>query len=352
MSTDQESIIPRLDLLDLKDKQLFEYLDQYTRTESKEQRLKIVVDLLILDKTQTVLKHLSRESSSQTAFSFTLWLIDGDVVSLDWIYDMVYTISTGDFNHVVDLSNLYVSAKKLNSQDASDLVSCSESLLRKIRLDDLNMKDLAFGLDRDVAVSLLIWFLSFKKIAVIDLNYIAEISQKISRNSQGNQGDDAEDSQSVSEEVQNPKPQASKVNQREHRELEERTSFKNLSMEDMLVLLNLKLGGTEENILTRALDHFLFKKVQDADTGVEKVDFRPLIKVSQYFHDGKEKKELPMQVRSTKSWLPGVYCITKGADELKIMRLPANDYFEFLPDGPDPYLRALTIWSTLNQGNS
>jgi hypothetical protein len=351
MSIGQESILPQLDLLDPRDKQLFECLDQYVRAESKEQRLKNVIDLLVLDKTQTILKLLSRESSSQTAFSFTLWLIDGDVVSLDWIYDMVYTISTSDFNHVVDLSNLYVSVKKLNSKDASDLVSCSENLLRRIRLDDLNMKDLAFGLDRDIAVSLLIWFLSFKKIAVIDLNYIAEISQKISKSSQGNQEDATEDSQSTPAEAQGEQPQASKASQREHRELEERTSFKNLSMEDMLVLLNLKLGGTEEDILTRALDHFLFKKVQDANTGAEKVDFRPSIKVSQYFHDGKEKKELLMPVRSTKSWLPGVYCISKGPDELKIMRLPANDYFEFLPDGPDPYLRALTIWSTLNQGD-
>jgi hypothetical protein len=349
MSIGQESIIPKLDLLDLRDKQLFEYLDQYSHAETKEQRLKIVVDLLILDKTQTVLKLLSRESSSQTAFSFTLWLIDGDVISLDWIYDMVYTISTSDFNHVVDLSNLYISAKKLNAQDASDLVSCSESLLRKIRLDDLNMKDLAFGLDRDVAVSLLIWFLSFKKIAVIDLNYIAEISQKISKSSQS---DTTEDDQSTPTEAGDAQPQAGKTSQREHRELEERTSFKNLSMEDMLVLLNLKLGGTEENILTRALDHFLFKKVQDANTGTEKVDFRPSIRVLHYFHDGKEKKELLMPVRSTKTWSPGVYCITKGADELKIMRLPANDYFEFLPDGPDPYLRALTIWSTVNQGDA
>jgi hypothetical protein len=323
--------------LSSRDQQLLELIKTYASIEDKEEKAQRVIALLGLDKTQTILKYLSREISSQTAFSFTLWLIDAGQVSLNWIYDMVYTISTHPMQHEIDLNKIYENTKKLDVLDLSIIITETEDYLEAIKLDDLNIKDLANSLDEGLALSMLTWFLTFKKVASVDLSYISEISKNINK-AEASSVDTAEDAQ-----LKLASPQAQPVSAIS--EIESNKSFADYTFEDMLFALNLRLGGSEEQLLPRTLDNFLFKKAVDPITGSEKVVFRPGLKATRYVNNGKERKTVNVNVSSTKTWSPGVYLVQNQEDEIMITRLPGNAYFEVLPDGPDPYLRALTILS-------
>jgi hypothetical protein len=326
--------------LSLRDQQLLELLRTYSNLVSKEEKSRRVVDLLGRDKSQTILKFLAREAASQTAFSFTLWLINAGLVDLDWIYDMVYAISTNPIRQDFNFTSLYESAqKKLNLFDLSIVVAETEECLKLIKLDDLNINDLVLSLDQEIAISLLTWFLSFDKVANVDLSYISEISKTIKQPESGSSEVSEADASGEERSPSVPLPipeQPSDPDPSDH-------SFSDFDFEDQLISLNLKLGGTEEELLTRTLDNFLFTKSLDAVSGREQVVFRSQLKVTQYVYNGKESQSLEIKVSSSKSWPPGVYLIQKDEEQLKVMRLPGNPYFEIFPEGPDPYMRALTI---------
>ncbi|MBW4551500.1 MAG: hypothetical protein KME35_10370 [Aphanocapsa sp. GSE-SYN-MK-11-07L] len=326
--------------LSSRDQQLLNLIKTYPDIEDKAEKSQRVTQLLCLDKTQAILKYLSREITSQTAFSFTLWLIDAERVSLNWIYDMAYTISTNPTQHDIDLSKIYESTKKLDVLDLTIIITETEDGLAEIKLDKLNVKDLANSLDEGLALSMLTWFLTFKKVASVDLSYISEISKNINR-SELPLAEKVASNQS--EPVVSQAQPLSAIG-----EIESNKSFADYTFEDMLFALNLRLGGSEDQLLPRTLDNFLFKKVVDPNAGSEKVVFRPGLKVTKYLYDGKERQMANVNVCSTKTWPPGVYAIQKDEDEVKVTRLPGNDYFEVLPDGPDPHLRALTILSMSN----
>lgn len=326
-------VVPKLNA---SDRQLFEQLDSYEQLETKEEKLERAIALLNLDASQTIIKFLARESTSQTAFSYTLWLIDCGGVSLDWIYDVAYTISTTPIRHEILLETIFSNSKKLDQLDRLVITTATEAKLKLIKLDDLNLKELANKLNQnnqELAISLLIWFLSFNKIGSVDLNYLSEILQRVSKT-----GDD----QSPSAQTLTPASLPADL----------KASISNLTLEDRLIALNLKFGGTEEEFLTRTLDNFLFRKVTTSDSGADMVTFRPGFEVIQFFSNGREQEERPVKISSTKTWTPGIYAIRRQGDELKVMKLPGNDYFEIFPQGPDPYLRAITIWSMLRQDNS
>lgn len=330
-------VVPKLNA---SDRQLFEQLDSYDQLETKEEKLERAITLFNLDASQTIIKFLARESTSQTAFSYTLWLIDCGGVSLDWIYDVAYTISTTPIRHEILLETIFANSKKLDQLDLLVITTATEAKLKLIKLDEFNQKELANKLNQknqELAISLLLWFLSLNKIASVDLNYLSEILQRVSKT-----GDD----QPTAAQTLTPTavPTALKAPVSNHA-LE-------LTLEDRLIALNLEFGGTEEEFLTRTLDNFLFKKVTDSDSGAEMVTFRPGFEVMQFFSNGREQEERPVKISSTKTWTPGIYAIRRQGDELKVMKLPGNDYFEIFPQGPDPYLRAITIWSMLRQDNS
>lgn len=317
-----------------RNKQLLELLKTYPELVSKEEKSQRIVDLLAQDKSQTILKFLAREAASQTAFSYTLWLINADLVNLDWIYDMVYTISTNPTRHDCDFKSIYESSKKLDFIDLSMIVTETEKYLNLIKLDDLDIHTLVLNLDQEMAISLLTWFLIFNKVANVDLNYISEISKNLNQTQAK-----ASDAEALSDLQMPPSFVALDT------DLEPAQAFSDYDLEDRLIALNLRLGGIEEEVLTRTLDNFIFTKNIDPVSGVERVVFRPRIKVMQYLYDGKERQAVAMKVSSSKTWVPGVYFIQQGEDELFVMRLPGNDYYEVLSEGPDPYLRALTISS-------
>ncbi len=321
--------------LSSRDQQLLNLIKTYSDIEDKSEKSQRVINLLCLDKTQTILKYLSREITNQTAFSFTLWLIDADRVGLDWMYDMAYAISTNPMQHDIDLNKIYESTKRLDVLDLTIIITETEGYLEQIKLDELNVKDLANSLDEGLALSLLTWFLTFKKVASVDLSYISEISKTIHK------AEPALTEELAPSQSETVAPQAQSLSA--IGEIESNKSFADYTFEDMLFALNLRLGGSEEQLLPRTLDNFLFKKVVDSNASSEKVVFRPGLKVTKYLYDGKKRQMAKVNVCSTKTWSPGVYLIQKGEDEVKVTRLPGNDYFEVLPDGPDPYLRALTI---------
>jgi hypothetical protein len=326
--------------LSSRDQQLLNLIKTYADVEDKAEKSQRVINLLCLDKTQTILKYLSREIASQTAFSFTLWLIDAGRASLNWMYDMAYTISTNPMQHDIDLSKIYESTRKFDVLDLTIIIAETEECLAGIRLDELNIKDLANSLDEGLALSILTWFLTFKKVSSVDLSYVSEISKNINKSESSlNQKEASTQSGAITSQVQ----PLSVIG-----EIESNKSFADYTLEDMLFTLNLRLGGSEEQLLPRTLDNFLFKKVVDSSTGSEQVVFRPGLRVIKYLYDGKERRTGNVSISSTKTWSPGVYLIQTGEDEVKVTRLPGNDYFEVLPDGPDPHLRALTILSMSN----
>jgi hypothetical protein len=316
-----------------KEQELLVKLEAYSPQATKTEKLEQILEFFRVDRTQTILKFLASQVSNQTAFSLVLWLISGDLIALDWIYDTAYKISTDNTRiPKVAIKNLYFNSSSLTPLQLSAVVSQTEAILKTIKLDEVDPKKLAESLEPELAISLLTWLLSFRKVTLVDLNNIAEITRKFSGQYPS---------------VPEPTPPAS-VEQ----EVEPSTRpegfppVREASLEDLLLALNHRQGGDEEQILCRTLDIFLFMKTLDPETGLDTIVYKPDMQVSQYLSNGQDKRTEPVSVASTNTWSPGVYLLQKHSQDLKIMRLPGCDYFELFPEGPDPYMRALTIQST------
>lgn len=316
-----------------KDQELLVKLEAFAPEGTKIEKLEKIIELFTVDRTQTILKFLASEASNQTAFSLILWLISSGRIGLDWIYDTAYKISTEATSlPKVEVKNLYFNSSSLTPLQLSAVVSQTEDLLKTIRLDEVDPKSLALGLEPELAISLLTWLLSFRKVTLVDLNNISQIAQSIGCTSKPT-------SQPEPVASQPPVPEQSA---RPHGFPPPRDS----SLEDLLLALNLRQGGNEDEILCRTLDYFLFMRAIDPETGADQIIFKPGMQASQYKSNGRDKWTEVIPVASTNTWSPGVYLLQKQSQELKVMRLPGCDYFEVFPDGPDPYLRALTIRST------
>jgi hypothetical protein len=316
-----------------KDQELLVKLEAYAPEGTKVEKLEKIIEFLTVDRTQTILKFLASEASNQTAFSLILWLISNERVGLDWIYDTVYKIST-EANSLpkVEVKNLYFNSSSLTPLQLSEVVQQTEALLKTIRLDEVDPKSLALSLEPELAISLLTWLLSFRKVTLVDLNNIAQITQKMG----------VTNKPAAQPALEAPASPSSEESARPAGFPPPRDS----SLEDLLLALNLRQGGNEEEILCRTLDFFLFMRAADPETGTDQIIFKPGMQVSQYRTNGKDKWHEAIAVASTNTWSPGVYLLQKQSQELKLMRLPGCDYFEVFPEGPDPYLRALTIQST------
>jgi hypothetical protein len=310
-----------------KDQELLVKLEAFAPEGTKVEKLEKIIEFFTVDRTQTILKFLASEASNQTAFSLILWLISSDRVSLDWIYDTAYKISTEATSlPKVEVKNLYFNSSSLTPLQLTEVVRQTNALLKTIR------KSLALSLEPELAISLLTWLLSFRKVTLVDLNNIAQITQKMGV---------------THKPAAQPAPEAPASAPTE--ESARPAGFpppRDSSLEDLLLALNLRHGGNEEEILCRTLDFFLFMRAANPETGTDQIIFKPGMQVSQYRVDGKDKWIETIPVASTNTWLPGVYLLQKQSQELKLMRLPGCDYFEVFPEGPDPYLRALTIQST------
>jgi hypothetical protein len=314
-----------------KEQELLVKLEAYSPKATKAEKLENILEFFRVDRTQTILKFLASEVSNQTAFSLILWLISGDLIALDWIYDTAYKISTDNTRiPKVALKNLYFNSSSLTPLQLSAVVSQTEAILKTIKLDEVDPKKLAESLEPELAISLLTWLLSFRKATLVDLNNIAEITRKFSG--------------------QHPPEQTPSAPVKQEVELSTRPEgfppVREASLEDLLLALNHRQGGDEEQILCRTLDVFLFMKTSDPETGLDTIVYKPDMQVSQYLSNGQEKRTEPVSVASTNTWSPGVYLLQKHSQDLKVMRLPGCDYFELFPEGPDPYMRALTIQST------
>jgi hypothetical protein len=317
-----------------KDQELLIKLEAYNPEGTKAEKLEQIIEFFQADRTQTILKFLAKEASNQTAFSLILWLISNDLVALDWIYDTAYKIST-DTTSVpqVAIKNLYFNSSSLTPLQLSEVVDQTETLLTSIKLDEIDPKSLALSLEPELAISLLTWLLSFRKVTLVDLNNIAEITRKIVGSSPTPTAVPARSAPNPAEEAPSLRPEGF-------------PPPRDSSLEDLLLALNQRQGGNEEQILCRTLDYFLFMRATDPETGAEQIIFKPGMQASQYISDGKEKRFQPLPISSTNTWSPGVYLLEKQSTEVKVMRLPDCDFFELFPEGPDPYLRALTIQST------
>lgn len=314
-----------------KEQELLIKLEAYSPKATKAEKLENILELFRVDRTQTILKFLASEVSNQTAFSLILWLISGDLIALDWIYDTAYKISTDNTRiPKVALKNLYFNSSSLTPLQLSEVVRQTEAILKTIKLDEVDPKKLAESLEPELAISLLTWLLSFRKVTLVDLNNIAEITRKFS----GQHPPEQAPAASV-EPVVEPSTRP-----------EGFPPVREASLEDLLLALNHRQGGDEEQVLCRTLDVFLFMKTLDPDTGLDTIVYKPDMQVSQYLSNGQEKRTEPVPVASTNTWSPGVYLLQKQSQDLKIMRLPGCDYFELFPEGPDPFMRALTIQST------
>ncbi len=311
-----------------RDQELFNALLGYGKLTTKAEKQEALLALLQRDRAQVMVKSIAQAAFPQTAFNVALWMLSHDLVTLDWLYDITYRISTQGTQETIDLRLLYSSLKQLTVLDEAVVLGQTEAALKTIRLDDLDLDAFITALDPGIALSLLTWFVTFKKVTTVDLEYINQIVQKLKP---------AETAASETTEVHSqplvPEPQII-----EH------------TLEDKLLDLNLELGGTETEILPRVLDRFLFKRTRDRQTGEEQVVYRPNTAVVRLACSGNERRDIPVPVRSAKTWPPGVYVIYREEESVQLMRLPENDFYEILPFGPDPYLRAETIARMVKEG--
>jgi hypothetical protein len=256
--------------------------------------------------------------------------MEGSSISLDWIYDTTYKISTEQVQiPSVTLETIYFNSTGLEREELNSLVQHTSKLIQNIRLDDVDPRSFAKVIEPELAMNLITWLVIFRKVTMVDLNNISEIARKFK----------GETSQSTPEKVAAPPVEDSSPKL----EVDEREKI----LEDLLLALNLRQGGTEEEILCRTLDILLFMRCSDPATGAEQIIFKPGMQASQYCCTANERRLHEMPVTSTQTWGPGVYLIKQNQQELRVMHLPGSEYFEIFPDGPDPYMRALTIRSTL-----
>jgi|GEM_PF-5452513 len=313
------------------DQDLFQALLNYGSLATKAEKQEALLALLQRDRAQVMVKTIAQAAFPQTAFNVALWMLSHDLVTLDWLYDITYRISTHGSQETIDLRLLYSSLKQLTVLDEAVILGQTEACLKAIRLDDLDLDAFITALDPGIALSLLSWFVTFKKVTTVDLEYISQIVQKVKPTPTA--PNDPNETTEVHSQPLRPEPQII-----EH------------TLEDKLLDLNLELGGTETEILPRVLDRFLFKRTRDRQTGEDQVVYRPDTAVVRLACVGEERRDVPVPVRSAKTWPPGVYVIYREEESLQLMRLPENDFYEILPVGPDPYLRAETIARMVKEG--
>jgi hypothetical protein len=310
------------------DQELFNALLGYGALTTKAEKQDALLALLSRDRAQVIVKSIAQAAFPQTAFNVALWMLSHDIVTLDWLYDITYRISTQGSQETIDLRLLYSSLKQLTVLDEAVVLGQTEAALRAIRLDDLDLDGFITALEPAIALSLLSWFVTFKKVTTVDLEYISQIVQKVKPATTA-----TAEATEVHSQPLRPEPQIIEY-----------------TLEDQLLDLNLELGGTETEILPRVLDRFLFKRTRDRQTGEEQVVYRPKTTVVRLACAGEERRDVPVPVRSAKTWPPGVYVIYREEDSVQLMRLPENDVYEILPFGPDPYLRAETIARMVKEG--
>lgn len=311
------------------DQALLEALEAFPTTTDKQAKIDLLVDLLQRDRSQVVLKTLTQQTYPQTAFNFTLWMINSDVITLEWLYDLTYQISTQPIQSAINIQDLYTSLRQVDYISLGLILGKTELALKPLRLDDIDLQLFIKTIEPPLSLSILTWLVTFHKVTIVDLASISEITHKV-----------------------NPaaaKPSASSTSSSLDTILPN-NPLSNHVLEDVLLDLNLKLGGTETELLTKMLDRFLFKKVHDAATGKDKVVYRETIQVTRFVCQDNQHQEVPMPVRSTKTWPPGVYLIQQNHEAIQIMRLPGDNFYEILPFGPDPYLRAETIERMVKEG--
>ncbi|MDR7897790.1 hypothetical protein RHJ63_05630 [Thermosynechococcus sp. JY1334] len=305
------------------DQELFQALLGYHDLTTKAEKQTALLALLQRDRAQVIVKSIAQAAFPQTAFNFALWMLNHDLVTLDWLYDITYRISTQGCQETIDLGLLYGSLKHLSAGDQAVVLGQTEAALKAIRLDELDLAALIKTLEPGVAISFLSWFVTFKKITTVDLEYLSQIVQKVKPAAAAPQETTEIQSQPLI-----PEPHIIQ-----------------LTLEDKLLDLNLQLGGTETEILPKVLDRFLFRRTRE-----DKVVYRPNTRVVRLVCAGEERREIPVPVRSAKTWPPGVYVIYREQESLQLMRLPDNEFYEILPLGPDPYLRAETIARMVKEG--
>ncbi|WP_298615667.1 hypothetical protein [uncultured Thermosynechococcus sp.] len=309
------------------DQELFQALLGYHELTTKAEKQTALLSLLQRDRAQVIVKSIAQTVFPQTAFNYALWMLNHDLVTLDWLYDITYRISTQGCQETIDLRLLYSSLEHLSPGDAAIVLGQTDAALKAIRLDDLDLPALITQLEPGVAISLLSWFVTFKKIMTVDLEYISQIVQKVKPAAAP-----AQETQETTESHSQP--------------LVPEPHIIELTLEDKLLELNLQLGGTETEILPKVLDRFLFRRTRD-----DKVVYRPNTRVVRLACVGEERRDIPVPVRSAKTWPPGVYVIYREQESLQLMRLPDNEFYEILPFGPDPYLRAETIARMIEEGS-
>ncbi len=326
-----------LSQLSSRDQELFQQLLNYSSLTNKEEKLELFTKIFQLDQSQVILKVLARETDSQTAFNFTLWMIDRKLVTLNWIYDIAYQISTQPVQINLDLRELYPSGKRMSFMDFSVIIGQTELALKALRLDDVDVKQLVQDLEPSVAVSLQTWLLTFGKITLLDLNYLTDILSRMH----------------PKDTVIQPEPEPAPITAAEESlqtALTPDNPLQEKTLEDIVIELNLQLGGSETELFPRVLDRLLFRKIRDPQSGHERVIFRPTFQAIQYKSDGTNHREDPMPIKSAKTWPPGVFLIQNDKDYIQVMRLPGQTHFEIFPEGPDPFIRAMTIERMVREG--
>jgi len=320
-----------------RDQAVFKKIKSYSQLTHKGEQLEFFLELLQVDPNQVILKYLAREVDAQTAFNLTLWMIDQEIITLDWLYDMIYQISTHPVDAKFELRDLYPSGKRMPIMDFSMIIGQTEVCLRSIRLDDLNLQKFVQGLEPSVAVSLQTWLLGYNKITAVELTYLSDIISRMrSKTTETPLASEPAPLVAAEEAVQSA--------------LEPINPLQEKTLEDVFIELNLQLGGTETEIFPRVLDRIIFRKIRDAETGKDRVIYRPTFQVIRYVSDGTNHQELPMPVKSAKAWSPGIYLIQNDKDYIQVMRLPGHEYYEIFPEGPDPFLRAMTIERMVQEG--
>ncbi|MDS3861744.1 hypothetical protein RIF25_13120 [Thermosynechococcaceae cyanobacterium BACA0444] len=319
-----------------RDQAVFKKIKSYSQLTLKTEQLEFFLELLQVDPHQVIVKYLAREVDAQTAFNLTLWMIDQEIVTLDWLYDMIYQISTHPVEVNLDIRDLYPSGKRMELMDFSMILGQTELFLKSIRFEELNLKKFIQGLEPSVAVSLQTWLLSYGKITAVELTYLGDILSRMKH-----------------KQTEMPPPEPDPLIAAEaavQSALEPTNPFQEKTLEDVFIELNLQQGGTETEIVPRVLDRIIFRKIRDVETGKDRVIYRPTFQVIRYVSDGTNHQELPMPVKSAKAWPPGIYLIQNDKDYIQLMRLPGSDFYEVFPEGPDPFLRAMTIERMVREG--
>jgi hypothetical protein len=337
--------------LEPKDRQLFQKLEDCCECSDKPQKLQLLLALFASDKTQTILKLLAFRADSQTAFNLILWSINGKLVELDWLYDVAYKISTEQSRQDIRIENIYQGSYRLKPDDLATITVKTQPLLQSLRLEDFDPRGLVNSLEQAFLISLLTSFLSFQKIGSVDLDNIAVIAKSfappVDESSQ-----DAASKLAADALAQSATAPGVSVSEPSNENPEAGYRPADDSLEDVLVAFNLQYGGNDEQILRRTLDNFLFMRVVDRATGTEQIVYKPSTQALQYCLDGGNEQLVPLPVGSTQAWPSGVYLLQRGQSSVKVMRLPGDDFFEIFPEGPDPYLRVMTINSTLNNDST